>query len=302
LVERTSAALRGQVAGEGLKDEERIALARRLVGLDDRPESIRALLTLITPRTAPSLGSGLLQAVALSRQASTADEILSVWPRLTPSARRAGVATLLRRKEWALALLGAVEAGRLDRTDLAREHWGQLREHPDRAVSSKAREVEGRKATRTNAEMEAMIERLMPVASQQGDVARGRQVFESACQVCHAMNGKGQRIGPDLTGIGVRPKAELLVEILDPNRSVEANYRVWTVVTRDGETVSGRLDGETATSVEILDTAGQKHVVLRKDIQSLEASDQSLMPGGFDQLPPEDLAGLLEYMAASAKR
>ncbi len=301
MVARTAAALRGEVAGEGLKDEDRIALARRLVSLDDRPESIRAILALITPQTAPSLNGGLLQAAGVSRQASTADEMLAAWPKLTPAARRTVIATLTRRGEWALSLLGAVEAGRLDRTDLAADHWRQLRNHPDRGVSTKAREVEGRKSIRTNAEMEAMIAKLLPVASQTGDVARGREVFESACQICHALNGKGQRIGPDLTGIGVRPKAELLVEILDPNRSVEANYRMWTVVKRDGDSVSGRLDTETATSVEILDTAGQKHVVLRKDIQSLEASDQSLMPGGFEQLPPADLAGLLEYLAASAK-
>ncbi len=142
----------------------------------------------------------------------------------------------------------------------------------------------------------------MPVANRTGDVGRGRQVFETACQICHALNGKGQRIGPDLTGIGVRPKGELLVEILDPNRSVEANYRLWTVVTKDGETVAGRLDTETATSVEILDTAGQKHAIQRKDIRSIEPSNQSIMPGGFEQLPADDLAGLLEYLAASAKQ
>jgi hypothetical protein len=76
----------------------------------------------------------------------------------------------------------------------------------------------------------------------------------------------------------------------------------WTVVTKDGETVAGRLDTETATSVEILDTAGQKHAIQRKDIRSIEPSNQSIMPGGFEQLPADDLAGLLEYLAASAKQ
>ena len=119
--------------------------------------------------------------------------------------------------------------------------------------------------------------------------------------ICHALNGKGARIGPDLTGIGVRPKAELLVEILDPNRSVEANYRRWTATTKGGDTFAGRLDTESATSIEILDTTGQKHVLQRTEIASLEASNDSIMPGGFEQLPPADLAGILEYLAESAK-
>jgi hypothetical protein len=63
------------------------------------------------------------------------------------------------------------------------------------------------------------------------------------------------------------------------------------VVTRDGETVAGRLDTETATSIEILDTAGQKHAIQRKDIQSIEPSNQSIMPGGFEQLPAGTLIG-----------
>ncbi len=302
VVASTAAALRGQLGTDVLKDDERIALARRLITLDDRSESVKSVLALITPQTPPAMTAGLLQAVAVSRQAVTGEDLLSAWPGLTPAARRATVSTLLRRAEWAQALLGAVEAGRLDRTDVANDQWGQLRNNPDRIVAERARDLSGRKAIKSSAEMEAVIEKLMPVANRTGDPVRGRQVFETACQICHALNGKGQRIGPDLTGIGVRPKGELLVEILDPNRSVEANYRLWTVLTRDGETVAGRLDTETATSVEILDTAGQKHSIQRKEIKSIEASTQSLMPGGFEQLPPDDLAGLLEYIADSAKQ
>ena len=87
------------------------------------------------------------------------------------------------------------------------------------------------------------------------------------------------------------------MEILDPNRSVEANYRLWTVTTKDGQTFSGRLEAETQTTVEVLDTTAQKHIVQRKDIASLEASQLSIMPAGFESLPADDLKGLLEYLA-----
>ena len=103
----------------------------------------------------------------------------------------------------------------------------------------------------------------------------------------------------ELTGIGARDRADILMEILDPNRSVEANYRLWNVTTKDGETLSGRLDAETQTAVEILDLSGTKHSVQRKDIASLESSPLSIMPTGFEQIPESDLAGLLEYLAHS---
>ena len=119
------------------------------------------------------------------------------------------------------------------------------------------------------------------------------------CAVCHTIAGQGGKVGPDLTGIGARDRTDILLEILDPNRSVEANYQLWTVNTKDGETYAGRLESETQTTVEILDTAGQKHVLQRKDIASLQSSATSIMPNGFEALPPDDLKALLAFLAES---
>jgi putative heme-binding domain-containing protein len=150
--------------------------------------------------------------------------------------------------------------------------------------------------------MEALITQLQPVALKAGKADHGREVFEKNCIACHVLDGKGGRIGPELTGIGVRPKTEILTEILDPNRSVEANYKLWTLTQKDGESLSGRLDAETATSVEILDTTGTKHVIQRSTIAKLESSGQSIMPGGFEQLPTQDLTDLLEYLATAGAK
>jgi putative heme-binding domain-containing protein len=298
----TATALRARVTDPTLADDQRLASARRWMAIEDSPETARTVLAQLTPQSAPAVSAGLLAAVGASRRPDTAETLLASWPRLTPGARRSAISVLLRRPEWANALLQAVEQRRLDRSDLAWDHWAQLREHPDKSLATRAAELEGRRSAASGSpEMEATIQRLLPVARQTGDPERGRLLFETTCQVCHALNGKGARIGPDLTGMGSRPKADLLVEILDPNRSVEANYRLWTLVTKSGDTFAGRLDTETTTSVELLDTTGQKHAVQRSNIASLEASNLSLMPSGFDQLPAADLANLLEYLARSVK-
>jgi hypothetical protein len=62
---------------------------------------------------------------------------------------------------------------------------------------------------------------------------------------------------------------------------------------------SGRLDTETQTSVEILDITGQKHVIQRKDIESMQGSQLSIMPTGLEALPPDDIKALLEYLATA---
>jgi hypothetical protein len=58
-----------------------------------------------------------------------------------------------------------------------------------------------------------------------------------------------------------------------------------------------RLESETQTTVEILDTTAQKHIFQRKNIASLSVSPNSIMPTGFESLPAEDLKALLEYLA-----
>ena len=67
-------------------------------------------------------------------------------------------------------------------------------------------------------------------------------------------------------------------------------------------TFSGRLETETQTTVEILDTTAQKHVIQRKDIASLDASQLSIMPTGFESLPPADLKALMEYLLQRQRR
>jgi putative membrane-bound dehydrogenase-like protein len=279
----------------------RVGAARNLIALSDTQESVTGVLSSIGNLASPELATGLINALSTSRLPQAGAGLIGRWSDLSPAMRRAAAGILLRRKEWALELLSAVGAGNVPVGDLSRDNWNQLRRHPDGAVAAKAREVQQAGAPKSSAELEAAIAKLMPVANEAGDSAHGREVFEKNCIVCHALSGKGAQIGPDLTGIGVRPKAEILVEILDPNRSVEANYRLWTVTTKDGESLAGRLDAETATSVEILDTAGTKHVVQRNTITKLEASGQSIMPGGFEQLPPKDLTDLLTYLAEAAK-
>jgi putative heme-binding domain-containing protein len=140
------------------------------------------------------------------------------------------------------------------------------------------------------------VKKLLPLAKEKGDVSHGKDVFTATCAVCHTFNGQGGKVGPDLSGIGAKDKTEILLDILDPNRSVEANYRLWNVTTKEGDTFSGRLETETQTSVEILDTTGQKHAIQRKDIASMDGSANSIMPTGFEALPPDDLKSLLAFM------
>jgi putative membrane-bound dehydrogenase-like protein len=276
----------------------RSAAATKLITLRDRPETVQIILEQINELSPPDLSSELIDALSKSRDPQTGAALVQHLPKLTPAARRYEIASLVRRKEWSTALLDSIEAGKLPPSELATEQWAELRNNPDSKISKRAQSLAGNRGAVT-ADRAAIVEKLLPAAGKPGDPHRGKEVFDANCAVCHAFNGTGGKVGPNLTGIGSREPKEILIDILDPNRSVEANYRSWIVSTGD-ETFAGRLDSETQTTVEILDSTGQKHVIQRKDIKQMNTSGTSIMPNGFESLPESDLSALLAYLATPA--
>jgi putative heme-binding domain-containing protein len=101
-----------------------------------------------------------------------------------------------------------------------------------------------------------------------------------------------------LTGVGVRPRSDILLQILDPNRSVEGTYRQWIVKTKD-DVISGRIFSESRTNVEIMDATGLLHHILRDDIVMLKPTEKGIMPEGLEVLPEQDIKDLLEYLSQS---
>src|SRR5690606_14701026 len=145
-----------------------------------------------------------------------------------------------------------------------------------------------------------VIEKFAALLDRPADPMRGREVYTQLCSRCHRHGEEGTAIGPDLTGMAAHPKDELLVHILDPNRSVEGNYRVYTVVTTRGEVLSGLLASESRTAMELIDSDAKPHVVERDDIAQFEGSRLSLMPEGFEQQVPEQ--GILDLLAFLTQR
>ncbi|MBI4662751.1 MAG: ThuA domain-containing protein [Verrucomicrobia bacterium] len=287
--------LRKQIATPEAAEDRRAAAAKRLVGLDSQPETLEFVIEQVSLLTPPSLGTGLVNALAESRGAEAGRVLISGWPRFTPTVRRAATSALMRRPEWTRALLDAVQNGAIGRTDLAVEHWAQLKQNPNPIIARRAERLAA-PVGGISAEREEVVKKLLPLAREKGDSARGREVYAANCAVCHTFDGQGGKVGPELTGISVRDRTDILLEILDPNRSVEANYRLWNVTSKDGETLSGRLEVETQTTVELLDTTAQKHIIQRKDIATMSGSQLSIMPTGFEALPSDDLKALLEYL------
>ena len=111
------------------------------------------------------------------------------------------------------------------------------------------------------------------------------------------------KVGPDLkAALGGKSAEDLLIAILDPNREVDPRYLEYIVVTKSGKLHSGRIVVETGTSLTLRRAEGAEDVILRADIDTVQATAKSLMPEGLEnQLSPQDVADVIAYLQKAVK-
>lgn len=291
------------VKNESLSTNDRLAAARELVGNQISDAGVvRKLLELISPRTPPELASGLLRAVQLSESAAAGKDLMQCLPTLTPSARSAALSVILSRAEWTRLLFDAAQHGQAQLSELSLDQRQALLNHPDRALQRRARDLLAKGGALPNADRQKVLDELEPITKLKGDALAGKLVFKNQCSKCHVHGAEGNRIGPDLTGMAVHTKEHLLTDIIDPSRSVEGNFRIYTVTTRSGRVLNGLLASESRTAIELFDAEGKKQTILREDIDELAAGSKSLMPDGFEkQVSKKDLTDLLEFLTERGK-
>ena len=82
-----------------------------------------------------------------------------------------------------------------------------------------------------------------------------------------------------------------------PDYEITPGYESYSIQTRDGRTIVGRLESEAPNSVTLRDAAGEVQTVLRADIDAMTAAPSSLMPAGLGQaLSPQQLADVIAYL------
>jgi putative membrane-bound dehydrogenase-like protein len=147
-------------------------------------------------------------------------------------------------------------------------------------------------------------ERLMQAAlTSSGDAARGRRLFfnaeKSQCLTCHRVGDQGERIGPELTGVGGRFSRVFIVEsILEPSRSIAPSFETAMIALKDGRVLTGVRAAETDLTLTLADQQGQKHVVAKSTIEECRPQAQSTMPDGLEKrFTPAEFVDLIEFLA-----
>nr|MBA3484802.1 c-type cytochrome [Pirellulales bacterium] len=263
----------------------------------DDAEIARRLLSLATPQAPPELSLALVRALRESRAPNLGAIVLEQSDALAPSTRDGVFELLLSRTALTMSLLDAMEAGDIQPSELSLIHRQRLHDYPDRPLKYRAREIFAKGSANISDDRKQVLADFADLAKSTGDAAAGKPVFTKNCAICHRLRGEGASVGPDLSGMAVHGKDELLIHLLDPNRDVEGNFVTYTALTADGLVISGMLAGESGTSIELIDAQGKRHAILREDIEELSRSGTSLMPEGFEkQLSRTELADLLAHL------
>jgi len=148
-----------------------------------------------------------------------------------------------------------------------------------------------------------------------GNAAHGKELFfgtNAACSTCHMIEGKGGRLGPDLSAVGASRSTEYLVEsvrnpskrlaqgILEAMKEFPQQYESVSVVTADGTKYAGVVLNEDQFTLQMLDTREQLHLLEKDKLRTFEKHRESAMPA-YDQklLSDKDLQDLIAFLQAA---
>jgi putative membrane-bound dehydrogenase-like protein len=257
-------------------------------------ESRPTLLQLLAQTTDTSLLTLTIRALARSEGEEPWTELLERFPAESPTVRLAILDAMLSRPQRTQLLLDAIERGGIKPSEIDRTPLNRLLQHGDAAIRERATRA---LASAIPADRQQVLADYQPVLQLAGDAPRGREVFRRNCATCHRVGELGVNVAPDISDSRTKQPAQLLADILQPNRAIDNNYISYTVATSDGQLLTGVIANETSTSVTLRQPEGKETTLLRSQIEEMRSNGISLMPDGLEKnIPHQEMADLLSFI------
>jgi putative heme-binding domain-containing protein len=287
----------GRVADRTVAPSERARLIAILGQVGD-PRCVRVLLALLDAGEPAPVRLAAVSGLQPFTDPKIVDRLLAFYPRMAADLRARTLSLLCSRPTSALALLQAVDAGRIAPKDIALDQLRRLTHFKNPAVDRIVGKHWGKVAPATAGEK---ITRMHSIASTlqtgKGNPVRGKLLFTKHCAVCHTLFGEGNKIGPDLTGADRKNLHFLLMNIVDPSAIIRPEYLAYDVETTDGRRLTGLLVESTPKAVTLVDAKNERIILARDRIETLEASPVSLMPEKLlDELTDQEVRDLFRYL------
>lgn len=270
------------------------ALAMLGRGLTTDARELDAVAAFLTPQTPEPLQAAAMEAILRGKGSGIGELLLQAWKGYSPRQRSQVLDTLLSREDLTLQLLDQIEKQKVLPLEIDASRRQRILEHKNATIKKRAALLF---ASAIPPERAKVLEEYQSVFKLKGDAERGAKVFAKTCATCHEYHGMGSSVGPELASVKDKTPEGLLIAILDPNRAVEARYISYRAVTKMGQTLTGLIATETATSITLVGADGKRYELLRSNLDELTSTGKSLMPDGLEKdVSPEAMADLIAYI------
>jgi putative heme-binding domain-containing protein len=131
---------------------------------------------------------------------------------------------------------------------------------------------------------------------------RGRRVFfhpnGPGCYKCHTVEGRGGRVGPDLSNIGRSTSREKLIEsILEPSKEVAPQFTTWSLIGKDGVVHTGMIVHENEGKTILGDAEGKTVELPTLDVEERTPQRTSVMPEKMqERMTVQEFRDLLAFL------
>ncbi len=297
-VDAIATRLRETLANPSSPAADRSRAIRELAAI--RPDKAReTAASLLANATPDEVKRAAIEGLFATRDKFAAEPMFASAGKLSAPLKSLILNESVNRPEWTDSLLDAMEKALVSTEDLGPILIDRLRNHPNKPLAKRAGIILEKLKSPAAVAREKLIADLTPRVLEGGDPAKGKLTFQSACAVCHKLNGEGAAVAPELTGMGAHPRGELLVHIVDPNREVDPSFAAWQIETKDGATLVGIVTRENTETVTLRDPAAEREI-RKENINKRTATQRSLMPEGFEALGADGLKDLLAYLESAS--
>ncbi|MEY2411366.1 MAG: hypothetical protein QOF48_4036 [Verrucomicrobiota bacterium] len=264
-------------------------------------EALNPLLRVADDERDPQLRKAALTALLGYDDSRIPAVILKDYNAYVAEVRSVALTLLSSRIPWALALVDAVDSGRIKPADVPLETVRRIQAHADGKLAGLIAKHWSHAGRPTTEAMRQQIQRLSgALRNGKADPYAGQKLFNSTCASCHTLFARGGHVGPDLTTYQRGDVDSMLLHVVNPSAEIREGFENILVETRDDRSLTGFLVERDAHIVVLRGLDGQNVVLDQKDIVEMRAAGMSLMPEGLlDAMTEQQVRDLFAYLRST---
>lgn len=236
------------IAGSPHQPEDKRVEAIRFLALGNPAPYAGLLKKLISPAEQSSIQVAALQALSAIPGDGVSQYLLAKWSVLTPEIRNEAINTFMVNSDRISVLLDAIEAGKIQNSDIGWPRSVRLMAQRDLKLRERARVL----LTKDESERAKVNKEYQDALTLKGNNENGKNIFFKNCSGCHQIRGNpGVEFGPDLGTIHNWSPDAIMANILAPNLSISSGFDLWSIELKDGGTFQGIISTETPTAITV---------------------------------------------------